>query len=119
VVDNGVTAQTACFDLADRLVNYTEAAVTTAPVYDYRGRVTGMGGDSFVYDQADRHISTAGAGAATVTYTRDAGGGIVARSEGGATVRYSGGAVEVFLTQRDSCWVDSDSSCWLSTGCCW
>ena len=60
VVDNGVTAQTACFDIADRLVNYTEGVVTTTPVYDYRGRVTGMGGDSFVYDQADRHVSTTG-----------------------------------------------------------
>jgi len=92
VVDNGVTAQTACFDIADRLVNYTEGVVTTTPVYDYRGRVTGMGGESFVYDQADRHVSTTGSGV-TVTYTRDATGSIVARSENGSAVRYSGGAV--------------------------
>lgn len=93
VIDNGVTTQTACFDIADRLVNYTEGAVTTTPVYDYRGRVTQMGGDTFVYDQADRHISTTGAGAATVTYTRDVTGAIVARTENGTTVRYSGNAV--------------------------
>jgi RHS repeat-associated protein len=92
VVDNGVIAQSACFDIADRLVNYTEGVVTTTPVYDYRGRVTQMGGDTFVYDQADRHISTTGSGV-TVSYTRDAGGAIVARSEGGTTVRYSGSAV--------------------------
>ena len=73
-------------------MNYTEGAVTTTPVYDCRGRVTGMGGDSFVYDQADRHVSTSGGGV-TVSYTRNAGGGIVARSEGGTTVRYSGSAV--------------------------
>lgn len=67
--------------------------MTTTPVYDYRGRVTQQGGDSFVYDQADRHISTSGAGAATVTYTRDASGAIVARSENATTVRYSGNTV--------------------------
>ncbi len=92
VIDLGLTTQTACFDVADRLVNYTDGAVTT-PVYDYRGRVTQQGGDTFVYDQADRHVSTTGVGGATVSYTRDAGGSIVARNENGTTTRYSGNAV--------------------------
>jgi RHS repeat-associated protein len=104
-----------CYDADDRLTQSTETitGASAAPanmvrpavslaagsiLYDEHGNVTRLGDQSFTYDALDRHVSTttgSGASKVTVTYVRDASGGIVQRTEMLGTsvvnaVRYSG-----------------------------
>ncbi|UZN02007.1 hypothetical protein [Cellulomonas sp. S1-8] len=105
VVDGGaVTTVESCFDHADRLTSttVTDPPVGASPVsrtvaggsivYDASGNTTALAGQSFGYDQADRHVSSADAGGAQVVYGRDASDRIVQRTQtvGGQTsvVRY-------------------------------
>ncbi|MGH9285998.1 MAG: hypothetical protein ACRD0M_10065, partial [Acidimicrobiales bacterium] len=83
--DNGLT-RTYCYDHADRLTSSSGPGVG-APTYDTRGNTTAFGGQSLGWDGADRHQSTV-VGTTTVTYSRDATGRIVARTEGLPTTRY-------------------------------
>ncbi|MGH9267591.1 MAG: RHS repeat-associated core domain-containing protein, partial [Acidimicrobiales bacterium] len=83
--DNGL-ARTYCYDHADRLTSSSDPGVG-APTYDARGNTTAFGGQSLGWDGADRHLTTT-VGATSVTYSRDATGRIVARTEGLSTTRY-------------------------------
>jgi hypothetical protein len=104
-----------CYDNADRLTSDTVSSSLSGAspllasalastggspslVYDARGNITTLGDETMAYDQEDRHLSThtSASPAATVAYTRDASGGVVAMetdTTGGSdtTVRYSGG----------------------------
>jgi hypothetical protein len=103
---NGATVATFCYDNADRLTSLTS---TTAPynaytgtiTYDQWGNTTVIGGDTHVYDGADRHIATytpnTTSPTSSVEYTRDATDQIVARTAtwpgGSESHHYSFGAV--------------------------
>ncbi|MBD7919646.1 hypothetical protein H9657_15355 [Cellulomonas sp. Sa3CUA2] len=104
-----VTTVTSCFDHADRLTGttVTDPPAGASPVsrtvagssiaYDASGNTTGLAGQTFGYDQADRHVSSADADGTKVVYGRDASDRIVERTQtvAGSTsvVRYgfSGG----------------------------
>lgn len=46
-----------CHDFADRLTSTTDTSVG-ALAYDAHGNVATMGGETHVYDVADRHVAT-------------------------------------------------------------
>ena len=83
MVDNGVTS-TSCYDLADRLTSTTGIA---SIVYDAHGDTTTLGTSTLAFDNDARNTTITTAGA-TVTYTRDATGRIVARTDSAGTTRY-------------------------------
>ena len=99
-----VTTTTSCFDHADRLTSttVTDPPTGASPVsrtvggasinYDAGGNTTALAGQTFGYDQADRHVSSVDGSGAKVTYGRDASDRIVQRTQvvGGETsvVRY-------------------------------
>ena len=105
-----VSSTTYCYDAADRLLgsivtgvipeaNPVADGLTPAEVaYDARGNTTTLAGQSLVFDAANRHVSTtvtAAEGATTVSYLRDAGNRIIARTvdapgtDGDGTTRYA------------------------------
>ena len=90
------SSTTYCYDAADRLLG---SVVSGTPVpeanpvadgltaseltYDARGNTTKLADQSLVFDLANRHVSTtvtAGSDTTTVTYQRDAGNRIIART---------------------------------------
>ncbi len=90
------SSTTYCYDAADRLLG---SVVSGTPVpeanpvadgltaseltYDARGNTTKLADQSLVFDLANRHVSTTvttAEGATTVTYQRDAGNRIIART---------------------------------------
>ena len=83
MVDNGVTS-TSCYDLADRLTSTTGIA---SIVYDAHGDTTTLGTSTLAFDNDARNTTITTAGA-TVTYTRDTTGRIVARTDSAGTTRY-------------------------------
>jgi RHS repeat-associated protein len=76
-----------CYGPGDRLTSTSGAAAVGAVGYDVHGNTTSVGGDTYSWDDADRHTSTT-AGATTVTYQRDATGRVVGRTVGGVTTGY-------------------------------
>jgi RHS repeat-associated protein len=85
VTDNGATT-TFCYDRADRLVSSSGG---WAPAYDARGNTVALADIALAWDGAGRHVATADATTGEVaTYTRDATGRIVARTDASGTVRY-------------------------------
>jgi len=106
-----VASTTYCYDAADRLLGsiVTGDAIPEAnPVadgltaseltYDARGNTTKLADQTLVFDTANRHVSTtvtAAEGATTVSYQRDAGNRIIARTvdapgtDGDGTTRYA------------------------------
>ncbi len=89
------SSTTYCYDAADRLLGsvVTGAVPESNPVadglaaseltYDARGNTTKLADQSLVFDLANRHVSTAvttAEGATQVTYLRDAGNRIIART---------------------------------------
>ena len=101
---SAVTTTTSCFDHADRLTSttVTDPPAGASPVsrtvegasisYDAGGNTTALAGQTFGYDQADRHVSSVDGSGVEVTYARDASDRIVQRTQvvGGETsvVRY-------------------------------
>jgi RHS repeat-associated protein len=84
----GGTTTTYCYDEADRLVSTTDSRYATL-AYDPRGNTITLGGETMVYDGANRHVATT-KGTTTVRYVRDVTDRIVERKVGGATVaRYA------------------------------
>ncbi|MEN9619855.1 MAG: hypothetical protein RL499_48 [Actinomycetota bacterium] len=95
-VPTTTTASTTyCYDAADRLLGSvaTGAVPEANPVadglaaselaYDARGNTTKLADQSLVFDLSNRHVSTtvtAGSDTTTVTYLRDAGNRIIART---------------------------------------
>ncbi len=90
-VDNGVTT-TYCYDHADKLTSVSgDPRYASAIAYDARGAATSVGGETLVYDGAERHVATT-KDATTVRYGRDATGRIIERRVNGAVVaRYAYG----------------------------
>jgi RHS repeat-associated protein len=96
VTTTTTSSTTYCYDAADRLLGsvVSGTAVPEAnPVadglsaseltYDSRGNTTKLADQSLVFDLANRHVSTtiaAAEGPTTVTYQRDAGNRIIART---------------------------------------
>jgi len=78
--------------LSDAQVKALDVASGVAVAYGPRGEVAGLAGDSFTYDIAGRHVSTSN-GSVSVTYQRDAAGGVVSRTDASGTWRFSGSAV--------------------------
>ncbi|MEW6153831.1 MAG: RHS repeat-associated core domain-containing protein, partial [Actinomycetota bacterium] len=77
---------TFCYDRADRLVS---SSAGWAPAYDARGNTVALADIALAWDGAGRHVATADATTGEVaTYTRDATGRIVARTDASGTVRY-------------------------------
>ena len=74
----GTTATTACYDNADRLVAPSTPGATPI-TYDSHGNVTSLGGATYVYDGANRHIATIDATTRT-NYVKDADDRVVSRT---------------------------------------
>jgi len=47
-----------CYDHVDRLTSTTQAGYGGAVVYDARGKITGLAGQTLTYDYASRHTGT-------------------------------------------------------------
>lgn len=97
-----------CYDAADRLTSSTAAGIGTTVGYDSRGRTVTLGAESNVYDQSDRHVSSA-TSTVTVGYVRDAVDRIIARKLNGtitACYAYTGGG-----DTPDQTLVPSGSAC--------
>jgi RHS repeat-associated protein len=77
-----------CYGPGDRLASTSGATPVGTVGYDGHGNTTTLGGDTYNWDDADRHTSTT-AGATTVTYQRDATDRVVDRTAAGTTVAYS------------------------------
>lgn len=90
---NGTKIAGYTYDLADRLTGVSIQSPYTGNtvVYDDRGNTSAIAGETLTYDGADRHLSTS-AGAATVTYQRDALDRIVSRVGTDGITRYTYGA---------------------------
>lgn len=82
LTDNGGSPITYCYDYADRLVSTTEPQLPGNITYDSHGNTNLIGGQTFTYDGADRHVSSSRNGT-TVTYRRDAGDRIIERHQTG------------------------------------
>ncbi|HZN16013.1 MAG TPA: PA14 domain-containing protein [Acidimicrobiales bacterium] len=77
-VSGVTTTATFCYDAADRLTSSTPD-LTTGIGYDTHGNTASLGGQTLIYDGADRHDETRLTNAAT-RYVRDATDRIVART---------------------------------------
>jgi RHS repeat-associated protein len=86
VSDTGATPVTYCYDNADRLTSTSDSRYSSI-AYDAHGNTTTLGGQTMVYDQADRHISTI-EGTDTITYQRDSDDRIVKRTVNGSDSIY-------------------------------
>lgn len=80
---DGVTT-TYCYDHADRLASSSDSTVG-AIMYDSRGNMTSVFGETHTYDIADRHLATID-GATTVEYVRDLTDRIIERRVNGSEV---------------------------------
>jgi RHS repeat-associated protein len=82
-----------CYGPGDRLLSTNGASPSGTIAYDPHGNTVSLGGQTYVYDVADRHTATVAG--ARVDYLRDATNRIVERKVEGVTVArysYSGGA---------------------------
>ena len=75
LIDNGVAVSSYCYDMADRQIAASGIA------YDSHQNQVLHDGDTYRYDQADRHLTTLVAGVRQVTLARDALDRIVARTD--------------------------------------
>jgi large repetitive protein len=118
------TAQSWCYDNADRLV--TPSTGITALAYDGRGNTTTVNGDQYSYDGANRHVQTVsgtagtagpvpvhrattannnGAGAASITLTKPTtavAGDVLVASVGAADMAGSGGTTNLYTEGFES-----------------
>ncbi|MEM9035691.1 MAG: RHS repeat-associated core domain-containing protein [Actinomycetota bacterium] len=78
----GPVVATYCYDDGDRLTATTDPELGGSIGYDGRGNTTSLAGDTRTYDGADRHTGTTN-GPNAVTYTYDAAGAVVERTQAG------------------------------------
>jgi RHS repeat-associated protein len=102
VTDNGEVIATSCYDHADRLTSTTAAGATGTISYDAHGNTTVLGGQTLVYDQADRHLGTYLPSptnpASWAANTRDATDRLVSRSAGSTSSISTRGASSASTT---------------------
>jgi RHS repeat-associated protein len=99
---NGATPYAYCYNPADQLVSTTDPNYSSIG-YDSHGDITSLGSQTFIYDGAGRQMQSTDGGIAA-TYTRDATGRVVARTQGSTTTRYgfTGGGAGAQLVMNTS-----------------
>jgi RHS repeat-associated protein len=113
----GVEGYQSCYDAADRLVSTTQPGFTGPITYDAHGNVTGLGGDSYRYDWANRHVAMVN-GPTSVGYVRDALGEIVSRTESSLDRLQLLAAAEQSFSTTSGRWTGGtvDNGVYTSTG---
>jgi RHS repeat-associated protein len=91
---------TYCYDDADRLLS-TSGATALSFTYDTHGDTTQVGGGTLGYDATKRHISTTTASGTSITYIRDAGSRLIARTVTGASTPSDNGTTRYAYSSED------------------